>query len=210
MSDDFLRDAFHGHVMCDMAAGPELHDRQDRTAVGRLRRDGRLLRQGQLHLLRLGHYRAGNWSAARSYLTGSVGSRHDVDWYSWLTACAAGECGGGGGGGGVTGCTGADTRQMDRTCRRSGVSAAAGDSAYFYLHVPAGTRQLKITATGGTGNADLYYNSGTWGTTGGYTSRSTGPDNSETLTVSNPPAGYNHLSLAAAADFSGATVTTEY
>ncbi|MFF0728482.1 collagenase [Streptomyces sp. NPDC004134] len=158
----------------------------------------------------LGYYRGGNWSAARSYLTGSIGSRYDGDWYTWLTACAAGECGGGGGGGGITECTGADTRQMDRNCRRSGVTARAGDHAYFYVYLPAGTRQLKITTEGGTGNADLYYNSSTWATTGSYTSRSTGPGNGETLTVSNPQAGYHYLTLAAAADFGGATVTTEY
>ncbi|XLD97581.1 M9 family metallopeptidase [Streptomyces sp. 184] len=158
----------------------------------------------------LGYYRGGNWSAARSYLTGSIGSRHDADWYTWLGACAAGECGGGGGGGGITECAGTDTRQMDRNCKRSGIAATAGGHAYFYLYVPAGTAQLKITASGGTGNADLYYNSSTWATTGGYTSRSTGPGNSETLTVGNPAAGYHYISLAAAADFGGATLTTEY
>ncbi|MEV4663128.1 collagenase [Micromonospora echinofusca] len=42
----------------------------------------------------LGHYRAGNWNAARTLLTGTIGSRYDTDWYAWLGACAAGNCGG--------------------------------------------------------------------------------------------------------------------
>ncbi|AXL91802.1 peptidase [Streptomyces sp. CB09001] len=43
----------------------------------------------------LGHYRAGDWNAARSYLTGTIGTRYDDDWYTWLAGCAAGDCGGG-------------------------------------------------------------------------------------------------------------------
>ncbi|ONI76129.1 microbial collagenase, secreted [Actinosynnema sp. ALI-1.44] len=42
----------------------------------------------------LGYYRTGNWSAARAYLTGTIGTRYDNDWYTWLSSCAAGNCGG--------------------------------------------------------------------------------------------------------------------
>lgn len=45
----------------------------------------------------LGHYRTGNWNAARSYLTSTIGTRYDSDWFTWLAACAAGNCGGEGG-----------------------------------------------------------------------------------------------------------------
>ncbi|MEV6527971.1 collagenase, partial [Longispora sp. NPDC051575] len=44
----------------------------------------------------LGYYRSGNWTAARTLLTSTIGSRYDADWYTWLAACAAGNCGGGG------------------------------------------------------------------------------------------------------------------
>ncbi|KOV84607.1 collagenase [Nocardia sp. NRRL S-836] len=46
----------------------------------------------------LGYYRTGNWNAARTFLKNTIGTRYDSDWYSWLSACAAGNCGGGGGG----------------------------------------------------------------------------------------------------------------
>ncbi|MEZ7002152.1 collagenase [Streptomyces sp. AD55] len=44
----------------------------------------------------LGHYRSGNWAAARTHLKNTIGTRYDSDWYSWLAGCAAGDCGGGG------------------------------------------------------------------------------------------------------------------
>lgn len=82
--------------------------------------------------------------------------------------------------------------------------------AYLYLYLPAGTGRLTLTASGGTGNADLYYSAGSWATTSSYTQRSTGQGNAETLVVDNPPAGYVYVSLHAAAAFDGASVKAEY
>ncbi|WP_103534053.1 collagenase [Streptomyces sp. SM11] len=242
----------------------------------------------------LGHYRAGEWSAARTYLTSTIGTRYDSDWKTWLAACAAGDCGGGGqpgnqapaagftaavkdltvtltdrstdadgtiasrawdfgdgttstrtnpaktysaagsytvrltvtddkgatdtatrevtvaGGSAVGECTDSDTRVLGKDCRRSNLSATTRDYSYLYLNIPAGTEQLKITVSGGTGDADLYYSNFNWATTGSHTNRATGPGNSHTLTISNPPSGANYISLHAVAAFSGATVTTEY
>jgi microbial collagenase len=242
----------------------------------------------------LGHYRAGEWSAARTYLTSTIGTRYDSDWKSWLAACAAGDCGGGGqpgnqaptagftaavegltvtltdrstdsdgtiasrawdfgdgttstrpdpvktysaagsytvrltvtddrgatattarvvtvtGGSTVGECTASDTRALGKDCRRSNLSATTGDYSYLYLNIPAGTEQLKITVSGGTGDADLYYSNVNWAATGSHTDRATGPGNSHTLTISNPPSGVNYISLHAASAFSGATVTTTY
>ncbi|RAJ43671.1 microbial collagenase [Kitasatospora sp. SolWspMP-SS2h] len=107
-------------------------------------------------------------------------------------------------------CTGPDTRQLDRGCGRSGVAATAGNYAYFYLYVPAGTTGLTITAAGGTGNADLYYSGSDWATTGSSTARSTGGGNAETLTVSNPHAGYHYVSLYGQQSFGGVSVSTSY
>jgi microbial collagenase len=244
----------------------------------------------------LGYYRTGNWNAARTYLTSTIGSRYDSDWWTWLAACASGACaedGGGGGnqaptakfsssangltvaftdqstdvdgtiasrrwdfgdgttstsanpshtygadgtynvsltvtdndgatdtatrqisvsaGGGTTPeCTGSDTRQLGKNCKRSNLSAAKGDTAYLYIYIPSGTRSINITSSGGTGDADLYYNSSSWATPSAYTQRSTNAGNGETLTVSNPPAGYNYISLYGKEAFSGAAVKVEY
>ncbi|WP_405140432.1 collagenase [Sphaerisporangium sp. NBC_01403] len=240
----------------------------------------------------LGNYRTGNWNAARTFLTSTIGSRYDGDWWTWLAACASGSCAGGGnqapdasftstasglavtfadtstdsdgtiasrqwnfgdgtsstsanpshtygaggtytvsltvtddggatataaqqvrvstGGSSMPECTGADTRQLGKNCERSNLSATAGNYAYLYLNLPAGVTTLTITSSGGTGNADLYYGSGTWATTSSYTRRSTGAGNAETLTITNPPAGYNFISLYASQAFAGASVKVEY
>ncbi|MFE2287098.1 collagenase [Streptomyces sp. NPDC059443] len=42
----------------------------------------------------LGHYRTGDWAAARTLLTSTIGTRYDADFAAWLAKCAAGDCGG--------------------------------------------------------------------------------------------------------------------
>ncbi|WP_237534244.1 collagenase [Streptomyces sp. SID3343] len=241
----------------------------------------------------LGYYRTGDWTGARSFLTTTIGTRYDSDWYTWLAACAAGDCGGstptnrpptanftvaingtaavftdtstdpdgtissrawdfgdgttstatnptktygapgtytarltvtdnGGatattskavtvtGGGTATECTDPDTRALGKNCKRSALTAGAGGTAWFYLYVPAGTARLNITVAGGTGNADLYYNSDVWATNTAYTARSTNSGNAETLTVTAPSEGYHYISLYGKAAFSGTAVTTTY
>lgn len=160
----------------------------------------------------LGRYRAGDWNGARTLLTSTIGTRYDADWNSWLTACAAGDCGT------TTSppddsspeCTAADARELGQDCTRGGQHAARGDYAYLYVHVPAGTAQLKITTSGGTGDADLYYDADGWATTGSYTTRATGSGNTHTLTVDRPAAGVHYISLYAVQGFDGVKVSTRY
>ncbi|MEU0520040.1 collagenase [Streptosporangium sp. NPDC006007] len=107
-------------------------------------------------------------------------------------------------------CTSADSRELGKNCARSNATATAGNYSYFYINVPAGTTQLKITSSGGTGNADLYYSPSTWATTGNYTKRSVTAGNAETLTITNPAAGYHFITLHGATAFGGVTVTSQY
>ncbi|WP_328303120.1 collagenase [Streptomyces sp. NBC_00435] len=243
----------------------------------------------------LGHYRTGNWAAARTLLTSTIGTRYDADFAAWLARCAGGDCGGttnppanqapvagfttaanaltvnftdtstdadgtiasrswnfGDGGAGSTAtnpartyaaagtytvkltvtdnkgatattskavtvgtagpteCTNPDVRVLGDNCRRSNVSATTGNYGYFYLDVPAGTGSLKITVSGGTGNADLYYSPTGWATTSNYAAKSTQSGNTETLTVSNPPAGRVFISLYAVQGFANTTVSTRF
>ncbi|MBM7774302.1 microbial collagenase [Actinokineospora baliensis] len=239
----------------------------------------------------LGHYRSGNWTAARTLLKTTIGSRYDSDWYTWLAACAAGSCGGGTtnrppvadftsstnartvtftdrstdpdgtitarrwdfgdgttstataptrtyaadgtytvrltvtdnqgatgtltkavtiGSGGVAECTGSDARVLGKNCQRSNRSATGGNYDYLYLTLPSATAQLTITASGGTGNCDLYFSGSSWATTSTATHRSTGTTNQETITVTSPAAGYAYVSLKGATDCAGVVVTTRY
>ncbi|MFJ2862008.1 M9 family metallopeptidase [Kitasatospora sp. NPDC087314] len=161
----------------------------------------------------LAKYRVGDWNGARTLLKTTIGTRYDAGFDSWLTACANGACADGGGTPTqpqLPECAGTDIRKLDANCARSNLAATTGNYAHFYLLVPAGTKQVKITSSGGTGNGDLYYSPGSWAYTNAYTTRSAGPDNSETLTVTNPPAGYVYFSLYAQQGFSGVTVTSEF
>lgn len=112
--------------------------------------------------------------------------------------------------GGLPECAGSDVRVLGKNCQRSNMAATQGNYAYFYVNVPAGTSQLRIRSSGGTGDANLYANSATWATTTAYQQRSVNSGNGETLTISNPPAGYYYISLHAASSFSGVTISTEY
>ncbi|MDH6108410.1 microbial collagenase [Kitasatospora sp. MAP12-15] len=116
----------------------------------------------------------------------------------------------GSGGGSLPACTATDTRAMGQNCSRANESATAGNSDYFFVYLPAGTSTLTVSAGGGTGNADLYYNPTTWASPTAYTAESTNPGNFQTITVTNTTAGYRYISLYAATDFSGVTVSTQY
>ncbi|MER7702865.1 collagenase [Kitasatospora sp. NPDC097605] len=99
---------------------------------------------------------------------------------------------------------------MGRNCSRTGRAATAGNSDYLYIYLPAGTTTLKVTTSGGTGTAHLYYNADTWASPNAFTASSTGAGTTQSLTVTNATAGYRYLSLYAVTDFSGVTVSTEF
>lgn len=107
-------------------------------------------------------------------------------------------------------CTEQRTDAMGRNCSRTGRAATAGNSDYLYVYLPAGTTTLKVTTSGGTGTAHLYYNPGTWASPSAFTASSTGTGTTQSLTVTNPTAGYRYLSLYAVTDFSGVTVSTQF
>lgn len=152
----------------------------------------------------LGYYRAGDYDSAYNF-TKSL--NYDSEFTTWLDSLS----GGGGTPSGGTTCDSTDTRALGKDCTRTGVTATAGNYAYFYLWVPSGTSSLTVTASGGTGNADLYFNPSAWATTGTYTSKSANSGNSESLTITGLNGGsYNYVSLYANTDFSGVTISSKY
>ncbi|MFJ8622914.1 M9 family metallopeptidase [Kitasatospora sp. NPDC093550] len=157
----------------------------------------------------LAKYRVGDWNGARTLLKNTIGTAYDADFAAWLKQCAADNCGSLPANQAPL-CTAADTRQFDKNCRRDGVAATTGNYSYSFLYLPAGVQQLTITTGGGTGNADLYYNGGSWATTGSYQAKSANGGNGETLTIANPPSGWVYFSLYGQQGFGGVTVTTTY
>ncbi|WP_335940979.1 M9 family metallopeptidase [Streptomyces sp. PTD5-9] len=160
----------------------------------------------------LGKYRTGDWNGARTFLKQTIGTSYDADFATWLaTTCATDDCGPLPEAQATPLCTNADTRQFDKNCRRDNLAATTGDHSNHFLYLPTGVKQLTITSTGGTGNADLYYNGTGWATTTSYQAKSTNAGNNETLTIDNPPSGWVYFSLdAGQQDFSGVSVTTQY
>ena len=97
-----------------------------------------------------------------------------------------------------------------RKCSRSNITAAQGTIKYFYIYVPSGVTSLRITSSGGTGNADLYVNTlGNWASPTAHNYRSTTSGNNETLVINNPPVGYVYISLHAASAFSGVRLSVQ-
>ncbi len=164
----------------------------------------------------LAKYRTGDWNGARTILKTTIGTRYDADFSTWLGACATNDCGPlpEAPTGPVTPttplCTIADTRQFDNNCRRDNLAAATGNYSYHFINLPAGVKTLTLTSSGGTGNADLYYGGSNWATTSNVLAKSTNAGNGETLTVTNPPAGWVYFSLLGVQDFAGATLSVQY
>jgi Zn-dependent metalloprotease len=109
---------------------------------------------------------------------------------------------GGGGGGGVT------TLTNNQTV--TGLSGATGSFTNYKITVPTGQTQLKITLSGGTGDADLYVKRGAQPTLTSYDYRPYLTGNNESVTVANPVAGDWYISLNGYASYSGASLNANY
>lgn len=72
--------------------------------------------------------------------------------------------------------------------------------------VPAGTRSLTVTMSGGTGDADLYVRFGAAPTTSTYSCRPYKDGNDETCTFTNPQAGTWYVNVRGYTAFSGVSV----
>ncbi len=107
-------------------------------------------------------------------------------------------------------CTATDTRALGQNCKRSNRSGSAGNYNYLFINMPAGVAQLKVTTSGGTGNANLYVSTNGWATQTNYQYVSSNAGNDESVTIQSPPSGYIYISLYGVTAFSGVTVTTEY
>jgi len=92
----------------------------------------------------------------------------------------------------------------------TGLSGAAGSLQYFKIAVPSGQSRLVFTTSGGSGNCDLYVKRGSRPTTTSFTARSTGGNNSESITISNPPSGDWYIMLRGYRAFSGLTLKAQY
>jgi hypothetical protein len=92
----------------------------------------------------------------------------------------------------------------------TGLSGATGSWSYFKITVPSGQTQLKVTMSGGTGDADLYVRLGSQPTSTTYNCRPYLTGNAETCTMASPAAGDWYIGLNAYAAFSGVSLNATY
>jgi serine protease len=90
------------------------------------------------------------------------------------------------------------------------LSDATGGQKMWRLDVPAGQTSLTFTIAGGTGDADLYVQSGSQPTLTVYQCRPYKNGNAETCTFSPPAQGTYYVMLNAYAAYSGVTLTGTY
>jgi pseudolysin/vibriolysin len=112
--------------------------------------------------------------------------------------------GGGGGGGGSTGGT------LTKGVTVSGLSASTGSDVVYTLQVPAGSANLVFTASGGTGDADMYVKFGSAPTDSSYDCRPYKSGNAESCTYASPAAGTYYVRLKAYSAFSGVSLVGDY
>ena len=146
-----------------------------------------------------------NFQAARTATVQAATDLYGAAAAATVTAawdCVAVPGGGGGGGGGVT------TLTNNQTV--TGLSGAINSFTNFKITVPAGQTQLKITMSGGTGDADLYVKRGAQPTLSVYDYRPFLTGNNETVTVTNPVAGDWYISLNGYAAYSGVSLNANY
>ncbi|CAM4422013.1 MULTISPECIES: S8 family peptidase [Stenotrophomonas] len=92
----------------------------------------------------------------------------------------------------------------------TGLGAASGASLSYTVNVPAGSTQLRVAISGGSGDADLYLRQGSAPTDTVYTCRPYLSGNNETCTVNSPTAGTWYVRVKAYSTFSGVTVNAQY
>lgn len=92
----------------------------------------------------------------------------------------------------------------------TGLGASSGASLSYTVQVPAGSSQLRVAISGGSGDADLYIRQGSAPTDTTYTCRPYLSGNNETCTVNSPAAGTWHVRVKAYSTFSGVSLNAQY
>jgi len=176
----------------------------------------------------LGHYRSGNWQAARTYLKSTIGTRYDADWRTWLAACAAGSCGGTTPGTGPTAdftytASGLTVAFTDRSTDTDGSIATRawdfGDGTTSTSANPsktytAGSYNVRLTVTDNSGLSASITKTVTVGSGGGDLPTCTGTDtrtlgkNCQRSGLSATAGNYSYLYLTIPAGTTRLTITS--
>ncbi len=115
-----------------------------------------------------------------------------------LYSLTTGGGGGGGGGGGAT--------ALQSGVPVNNIAGALNSQQFFTIDVQAGSSQLDVALSGGSGDADLYVRFGAAPTLSSYDCRPFLNGNNESCQFTNPAAGTWHIMLVGFSAYSGATL----
>jgi len=91
------------------------------------------------------------------------------------------------------------------------LSANTGQTtATYFINVPSGASNLVISASGGSGDGDLYVNYGSAPDASSYVCRPYLSGNNETCTIASPSTGKYYINIQAYSSFSGVTLSASY
>ena len=92
------------------------------------------------------------------------------------------------------------------------VAGTTGTQALYRIYVPAGSTELTVTISGGTGDVDMFIKRGTPPTNdpASATCYSWNAGNGEDCTIANPASGTWYILLDAYQTYAGATLTATY
>lgn len=91
-----------------------------------------------------------------------------------------------------------------------GLAGAARSWRYWKVAVPAGTTQLQVRTSGGSGDLDLFTQPGQKPTASSYNCKKEGSTNLETCSLSNPAPGWLYIGLYGYRAYSGASLQISY
>ncbi len=108
------------------------------------------------------------------------------------------------------GSTGSTVTTLSNNQTVSSISGSTGTWKYYKIAVPASQTSLKITMSGGTGDADLYVKLGAQPTSSSYDYRPYLSGNAESVSVTNPAAGDWYIGIYAYSTYSGVSLNATY
>ena len=111
---------------------------------------------------------------------------------------------------GVPGCPAPSGGGLQNGVAETGLSGSTGTQLAYTIDIPAGSSDLVVSMSGGSGDADLYVKFGSTPTTSSYDCRSWTSGNSESCSFASPSTGTYHVLVNAYATFSGASLTASW
>ena len=100
--------------------------------------------------------------------------------------------------------------QLKNGVAQTGLRGNAKDQLFYTIDVPANSRNLLFTTSGGTGDADLYVKFGSKPTLESYDCKSELHDNDEKCDIARAQSGVYHVMVLAHSRFSNAKLTGSY